>query len=106
MATNGAQEAFAPSDVLAAVMTMRGGEQDTKKQAHEYLERFQKSVSHATPPTDLSVELGLTWFLEGFVGNHNGDITVQHRTRGNPICRYYSTWEGRRVVMAVREESH
>ncbi|KAH7017336.1 armadillo-type protein [Ilyonectria destructans] len=43
MATNGAQEAFAPPDVLAAVMTMRGGEQEAKKQAHEYLERFQKS---------------------------------------------------------------
>ncbi|KAH7160891.1 armadillo-type protein [Dactylonectria macrodidyma] len=43
MATNGAQEAFAPPDVLAAVLTMRGGEQEAKKQAHEYLERFQKS---------------------------------------------------------------
>lgn len=44
MATNGALEAFAPPDVLAAVMTMRSGEQDAKKKAHEYLERFQKSV--------------------------------------------------------------
>lgn len=43
MATNGAQEAFAPPDVLAAVMTMRTGEQEAKKQAHKYLERFQKS---------------------------------------------------------------
>ncbi|KAG5656515.1 hypothetical protein KAF25_000102 [Fusarium avenaceum] len=43
MATNGAQEAFAPPDVLAAVMTMRSGEQEAKKHAHEYLERFQKS---------------------------------------------------------------
>lgn len=44
MASNGSEEAFAPSDVLGAVMTMRGGEQETKKKAHEYLERFQKSV--------------------------------------------------------------
>lgn len=44
MATNGGEEAFAPTDVLAAVMTMRGGEQESKKKAHEYLERFQKSV--------------------------------------------------------------
>ncbi|KAF5709019.1 Importin-beta domain-containing protein [Fusarium mundagurra] len=43
MASNGAQEAFAPPDVLAAVMTMRSGEQEAKKHAHEYLERFQKS---------------------------------------------------------------
>jgi transportin-3 len=54
MATNGAQEAFAPPDVLAAVMTMRSGEQEAKKHAHEYLERFQKSVghneTHAVPP--------------------------------------------------------
>lgn len=44
MATNGAQESFAPDDVLGAVMTMRNGEQETKKKAHAYLERFQKSV--------------------------------------------------------------
>ncbi|KAL7784892.1 armadillo-type protein [Trichoderma ceciliae] len=43
MATNGTQEAFAPTDVLGAVMTMRSGEQEAKKKAHEYLERFQKS---------------------------------------------------------------
>lgn len=45
MATNGAQEAYAPGDVLAALTTMRGSEQDTKKRAHEFLEGFQKSVS-------------------------------------------------------------
>ncbi|TFB03438.1 hypothetical protein CCMA1212_004428 [Trichoderma ghanense] len=43
MATNGSQEAFAPTDVLGAVMTMRSGEQEAKKKAHEYLQRFQKS---------------------------------------------------------------
>ncbi|KAH6607611.1 hypothetical protein Trco_003924 [Trichoderma cornu-damae] len=43
MATNGTQEAFTPTDVLGAVMTMRSGEQEAKKKAHEYLERFQKS---------------------------------------------------------------
>ncbi|KAE9567175.1 Uncharacterized protein CGMCC3_g16682 [Colletotrichum fructicola] len=43
MATNGIQEAFAPNDVLSAMVTMRGGEQETKKKAHAYLERFQKS---------------------------------------------------------------
>lgn len=48
MATNGAQEGFAPPDVMSAVMTMRGGEPEAKKHAHEYLERFQKSVRHAT----------------------------------------------------------
>lgn len=48
MATNGAQDAFAPADVLAAVLTMRGGEQESKKKAHEYLEQFQKSVRTPT----------------------------------------------------------
>ncbi|TDZ27748.1 Uncharacterized protein CTRI78_v012193 [Colletotrichum trifolii] len=43
MATNGTQEAFALSDVLSAMVTMRGGEQEPKKKAHAYLERFQKS---------------------------------------------------------------
>ncbi|KAK1498034.1 exportin 1-like protein [Colletotrichum tamarilloi] len=45
MATNGASEAFAPQDVLSAMVTMRGGEQENKKKAHAYLERFQKSNS-------------------------------------------------------------
>lgn len=44
MATNGTQAGFAPADVLGAVMTMRSGEQEAKKKAHEYLEQFQKSV--------------------------------------------------------------
>ena len=50
MATNGAQEAYAPGDVLAALVTMRGSEQETKKRAHEFLEGFQKSVSFAISP--------------------------------------------------------
>ncbi|SPN99677.1 related to importin MTR10 [Cephalotrichum gorgonifer] len=45
MATNGAQESYAPSDVLAALVTMRGSEQVAKKRAHEFLETFQKSKS-------------------------------------------------------------
>lgn len=45
MATNGAQETYAPADILAALATLRGSEQDTKKRAHEFLENFQKSVS-------------------------------------------------------------
>ncbi|CRK16321.1 hypothetical protein BN1708_017479, partial [Verticillium longisporum] len=43
MAANGAQGSYTPENVLAAVVTMRGGEREAKKQAHEYLERFQKS---------------------------------------------------------------
>ncbi|KAF4469623.1 hypothetical protein FALBO_3490 [Fusarium albosuccineum] len=58
MATNGAQEAFAPPDVLAAVMTMRSGEQEAKKHAHEYLERFQKS-SDAEPEATLFAAITL-----------------------------------------------
>jgi transportin-3 len=44
MATNGSEPTFAAADVLAAVATMRGGQQENKKKAHEYLEKFQKSV--------------------------------------------------------------
>jgi transportin-3 len=44
MSSNGVQDAFTPSHVLAAVRTMRTGEKETKTKAHEYLERFQKSV--------------------------------------------------------------
>jgi transportin-3 len=45
MATNGAQQVFAP--VLAAHSTMSSGADRTQKeQAHQYLEQFQKSVWH------------------------------------------------------------
>jgi transportin-3 len=45
MATNGAQQAFAP--VLAAHSTMSSGaDRAQKEQAHQYLEQFQKSVWH------------------------------------------------------------
>ncbi|KAI0025529.1 exportin 1-like protein [Xylariomycetidae sp. FL0641] len=44
MAANGAQQTFAPDDVLQAMMTMRGGNSDKKKKAHEFLESFQKSA--------------------------------------------------------------
>lgn len=44
MTANGAgpQQAFTP--VLAAMATMRDGQREQKKAAHEFLESFQKSV--------------------------------------------------------------
>lgn len=50
MAANGSQQAFTPEDVLQAMVTMRGGDTDKKKRAHEYLEGFQKSVSSCPTP--------------------------------------------------------
>lgn len=51
MATNGgAQPAFGPDEVLQAMLTMRGGDSEKKKKAHEYLELFQKSVSTRSGP--------------------------------------------------------
>lgn len=46
MATNGSgsTQAFAP--VLTAMSTMRDGQREQKKAAHQYLETFQKSVCH------------------------------------------------------------
>ncbi|ROT38725.1 karyopherin [Sodiomyces alkalinus F11] len=43
MAANGAPTSYTPSHVLQAVVAMRGADREAKKQAHEYLERFQKS---------------------------------------------------------------
>jgi hypothetical protein len=44
MASNGQiQQAFAP--VLQAVLAMREGSREQKESAHQYLEKFQKSVS-------------------------------------------------------------
>jgi hypothetical protein len=42
-ANGDAQQAFAP--VLQAINSMRDGHRDEKKAAHEFLEKFQKSVS-------------------------------------------------------------
>ncbi|KAG4221787.1 hypothetical protein PC116_g29737 [Phytophthora cactorum] len=43
MAANGSQQGFGPDEVHQAMLTMRGGDSDKKKKAHEYLELFQKS---------------------------------------------------------------
>lgn len=47
MASNGAQETFDVSNVLAAMATMRSPDTDKKKIAVDYLARFQKSVGLA-----------------------------------------------------------
>lgn len=46
MASNGVQETFTVPNVLAAMSAMRGGDNDKKKVAVDYLGRFQKSVGH------------------------------------------------------------
>lgn len=52
MASNGVQETFTVPNVLAAMLTMRSGDNDKKKIAVDYLGRFQKSVSFL-PPTGI-----------------------------------------------------
>lgn len=82
MATNGTA-GFAPSDVLGAVMTMRSGEQEAKKKAHEYLEQFQKSVRrNPLPMIRLSYPLGFSLLtiiacLEGLLGDRNWNPPIQ-----------------------------
>jgi hypothetical protein len=82
MATNGTA-GFAPSDVLGAVMTMRSGEQEAKKKAHEYLEQFQKSVRRNPLPTiRLFYPLGFSLLtiiviLEGLLGDRNWNPPIQ-----------------------------
>ncbi|KAK0704203.1 armadillo-type protein [Apiosordaria backusii] len=43
MASNGVEEAFAVGNVLQAMLTMRRGDNEKKKQANDYLAKFQKS---------------------------------------------------------------
>lgn len=83
MASNGSEEAFAPSDVLGAVKTMRGGEQGLKKQAHEYLERFQKSVFKITPATDV---IWLTQCYRKVLGPQSWESS-----QNSPIPRLHSS---------------
>lgn len=44
MAQNGSATAVAFAPVLTAMSTMRDGQREQKKAAHQYLESFQKSV--------------------------------------------------------------
>lgn len=44
MAQNGSTTAVAFAPVLTAMSTMRDGQREQKKAAHQYLESFQKSV--------------------------------------------------------------
>jgi transportin-3 len=44
---SGPQQAFAP--VLSAMSTMRDGQREQKKAAHQFLESFQKSVRRKQP---------------------------------------------------------
>ncbi|KAI1849307.1 hypothetical protein JX265_012132 [Neoarthrinium moseri] len=53
MASNGAQAAFPPDQVLEAMLTMRSSETERKKKAHEFLEHFQKSTSAWTTTISL-----------------------------------------------------
>jgi hypothetical protein len=56
MAANGAQQAFAP--VLGALATMSASvDRAQKGQAHEFLEKFQKSVSVSKSPGYQATEL-------------------------------------------------
>jgi hypothetical protein len=105
MATNGAQEAFAPDDVLAAVMTMRGGEQESKKKAHEYLERFQKSVRdepdllYASPFHDLF----LTSFdIERFMGHYLWYPAGRGSSRGDVIRGNNTSRQGQKKLLCRR----
>jgi transportin-3 len=50
MASTTPQEGFEVQTVLAAMLTMRSGENEKKKVAVDYLGRFQKSVSPTHPP--------------------------------------------------------
>lgn len=96
MASNGTQEKFSPSDVLAAVRTMRTGEKETKTKAHEYLERFQKSVCVDALNTHehIAVRHANRGLIEGFMGHHNGNPPIHSRARGHPVCRYNTSWKG------------
>lgn len=51
MASNSAADAMSPDAVLAAMMTMRGGDATRKQAAMDYLSSFQKSVCHVSPFT-------------------------------------------------------
>lgn len=82
MAANDAQPAFGPEEVLQAMLTMRGGAAEKrKKEAHEYLELFQKSVSiHNQAQSWMPI-------LAHISTDH---ITVYSQQHGPRASRYYS----------------
>ena len=85
MATNGTMsQEFAP--VLAAMATMRDGQREQKIAAHEFLEKFQKSVRereiHHSPLERL------TNFVDGSMEDYDWNSTVPSRGRSQTICSY------------------
>lgn len=81
-------------------MTMRSGEQEAKKNAHEYLEQFQKSVRRNLLPTlrlsyslDLSL-LTVIAFVEGLLGDRHWNPPIQGRARGDSFCRHHASRKG------------
>jgi hypothetical protein len=91
MATNGNQETFAPDDVLAAVMTMRGGEPESKKKAHEYLERFQKSVRG--------------WSLLLYLASFADFFPLRRTARGPPFSAFYKRRQPQRRLFSLPSPS-
>jgi len=70
--------------VLAAMATMRDGQREQKIAAHEFLEKFQKSVRKRTNP--LQAPERLTDFVDGSMENYNWDSAVPSRGRGQTFC--------------------
>lgn len=91
MATNGNQETFAPDDVLAAVMTMRGGEPESKKKAHEYLERFQKSVRG--------------WSSLQYLASFADCFPSRRTARGPPFSAFYKRRQPQRRLFSLPSPS-
>lgn len=76
MAANGAQQVYEP--VLAAHNLMQSASNRTQKeQAHEFLEKFQKSVCWAKPRV-VADQIGLTgWVVARSMDNNTGYARVE-----------------------------
>jgi len=76
--TNGStQEAFTP--ILQAVNSMRDGHREEKKVAHEYLEKFQKSVGLISIFRCLAFHFIIDSFSGGSLGGHHRDPAIQRK---------------------------
>lgn len=95
MASNGGQQAFAPTDVLAAMLTLRSSEQGPKAKALKYLEEFQKSVGFR-----LQVDVGKRvvaddlLHAESVLGHSHQHSPVESRARSHFVRCYDSPWKG------------
>lgn len=105
MATNGSGPTGAFAPVLNAMSTMRVGQREQKKAAHQYLESFQKSVGLQKGCCAIGGGImRLTDFAGGSMADYHRHLGLPSRPRGQVVRGYDIEGKGRYIWGAIGEE--